>query len=105
MFNGLKDMGKLMKQAKEMKSKLKTVQSQLKNFQVSDDYKGRVSVTVNGEMEIISITISPDFLSSASKEDLEKATRKATNSALEKAKSHASKELTNVTGGLDLPGL
>ena len=106
MFDGLKDMGKLLKQAKEMKSKMKQVQDELKKLRVTGTAANdKIKVTVTGELDIIDLTIDPSLLDPKNAPSLEKAVIKAINEATLKAKGIATQRLTEVSGGLDIPGL
>ena len=58
MFKGLKDMGSLMKQAKEMKSQMSKVQEGLKKMAFSGTaLQGKIEITVNGELDILNVKI------------------------------------------------
>jgi len=104
MFEGIKDMGKLLKQANEMRSKMKTVQDELKTIRVSGSSAGgKVTVELTGELECLSVTIDPSLLSDGSA--LQKDLVKAINDASKKAKDVAATKLSAVTGGLNLPGM
>lgn len=104
MFEGLKDMGKLLKQAKEMKVKMKKVQDELKKTKVTGSSSG-VEVIMTGELEVLEITIPEEFLNPAQKNRLEKEVKRAINDASKKAKDLASSKLSEVSGGLNIPGL
>jgi nucleoid-associated protein EbfC len=104
MFDGLKDMGKLLKQAQEMKAKMKDVQRELKSTRLTGmAMGGKIEIVLNGEMEVLSVKISPDCLSDAAK--LEKGFEEALSKVLKEAKDLATKKLSSVTGGMQIPGL
>lgn len=105
MFDGLKDMGKLMKQAKDMKSKLKKVQKELKSLEIEHNHNGKIKVLVNGEMDILDIKFNPAYWEDIEKKRLEKDIKEACNKAITEAKAKASSQLSEVTGGLNLPGM
>ncbi len=105
MFEGLKDMGKLLKQAKEMKAKMKQVQDELKTIKVSGTFEGKCEVILTGELELVQLTIDPSLLNPNDGKRLEKGLTKAFNEAVKKAKDAATSKLSTVTGGLNLPGL
>lgn len=105
MFDGLKDMGKLLKQAKEMKSKLKDVQKGLKRLVIESNYDNKIKIKINGEMEILELIYNPEYYEKSDQKLLEKDTLKAVNKAVEESKKQASQQLSTVTGGMDLPGL
>jgi len=99
----MKDMGKLMKQAQEMKSKMKKVQDELKKTLVTaKDRKEIVEVTVTGELECRSLKIlKPE----TDQVKLEAALKEAVNDANSKAKGLATSRLSEISGGLNIPGL
>ena len=101
MFDGLKDMGKLLKQAKDMKSKMKKVQDGLKKLICTGASDG-VEVKVTGEIVCTEITINDDLLND--KKRLVKALTTAFNSAAKQSKDAATSQLSAVTGDLNLPG-
>ena len=106
MFDGLKDMGKLLKQAKEMKSKMKTVQDELKKVLVSGFSKDKkIEVIITGELEVKSINIPSDLLSQGDSNGLQKNITAAVNDAIVKAKELATSKLSAISVGMNLPGL
>jgi DNA-binding YbaB/EbfC family protein len=107
MFDGLKDMGKMMKQAKEMRSKMKLVQSKLKKLKVSGvDKRGVVKVLLTGELDCVGVEfLNPDLLSPDNKDMIEKAIEQAVNKATAESKKVASSNFSDVTGGMNIPGL
>ena len=106
MLDKFKDMGKLVKQAKEMKDKMKKVQGELKNTRVTgSDRSGKVTVVLSGELECLTVSIDPSFHSSADKVTLEQALREAFNKAANDAKGLATNRLSDISAGLNIPGL
>ena len=111
MFNKFKDMGNLVKKAKEMKEEMKKVQDELKTQKVlGENKKGTIKVLLNGELECLGIQINPSLLEDAAKDEnnkktLEKAIAEAFNKASAKAKTLASGKLSKISQGLDIPGL
>ncbi len=105
MFEGLKDMGKLMKQASEMKAKMKRVQEELKKVRVSGTSEGgKIEIALSGELECLDVSIDPSLIV-AGNTSLEKSVMKAFNDAARKAKELATSKLSDISGGLNLPGL
>jgi hypothetical protein len=104
MFNGLKDMGKLMKQAKEMKEKMKKIQDELKDVTVTGSALGnKIVVTITGELVVTNIDIADELYSR--QDDLKKGLTQAFNEAAAKSKELAAGRLAEVSQGLNLPGL
>lgn len=106
MFKGLKDMGSLMKQAKEMKSQMSKVQEGLKKMAFSGTaLQGKIEITVNGELDILNVKIDPSVLNSEKAPQLEKAIKEAAIQAMKLAKDSAASQLSAIAGNLNLPGL
>lgn len=103
MFEGMKDMGKLLKQAKDMKSKMKSVQDGLKKLLCVGNADG-VEIILTGELECKEVNINNDDLLQ-NKKALQNAIKKAFNIAAGKAKDAATSQLSSVTGDMKLPGM
>ena len=102
------NMGKMMKLAGEMKTKLPEMKEKL----AASEYEsvvggGMVKVVVNGKMQIQKITISPDLLDADnfSIEMLEDMIKAAISGAQAQAAKAAEEAMNELTGGMDLPGL
>lgn len=106
MFDGLKDMGKLLKQAKEMKSQMKKVQDQLKKLTVEGrGASGKIVVVLTGELEVVDVNIDPELLDKTYHKAFQKEMKKAITEATQKAKNMATEKLSAVSGDLNLPGM
>jgi len=106
MFEKFKDMGNLMKQAKEMKSQMAKVQEELrKSSYTGTALNNAIEVVVNGELDIKSVKISPDVVKEGKAAQLEKGVKEAVEKALSTAKNAASSQLSSITGNLNIPGL
>lgn len=66
---------------------------------------GAISVVMTGQQKVQSIKISPDVMSAGDVEMLQDLVVAAVNEALEKSQQLASQKMSEVTGGLGLPGL
>jgi nucleoid-associated protein EbfC len=106
MFEGLKDMGKLVKQAKDMKSKMKNVQDELKHVKVTGrSASGNVEVVLTGELVCTDIKIAPSLLEQGMVENLKKQLKEAFNQAAEESKGIATAKLSDISKGFNIPGL
>lgn len=106
MFGGIKDMSKLLKQAQEMKAKMKKIQKELRNEKITvEAQNGMIKIVINGEMEFEELNIMESWKKSEDSKKVDKAIREAVNTAIEKAKAVATSKLGEVTGGLNIPGL
>ena len=90
MFGQVRDIYKLQKQAKQIKK-------ELANIHVEAETEG-VLVTVNGEMEVISVKIPEEMKSPENAEKLEIALVSAANKAIKKAQEIAAEKMKGVMG-------
>lgn len=95
MFEKAKDMYKLQKQARKIKK-------ELKNTHIEAEHEG-VTVTINGEQEVVKIEITDEALTNKSK--LEDNLLKATNKAIKKSQQIGAEMMKEVMGDLNLPGM
>ena len=107
MFESIKDMGKLLKQAKEMKEKMQKVQKELKGLRMTGrDSTNSVEAVLTGELDCVELNIlNESLLSPGNKKSLEKAVMNAVNDAAKRSKDIAAAKLSEVSGGLNIPGL
>lgn len=95
MFEKAKDLYKLQKQAREIKKKLN-------NTHIEAEQEG-VKVVINGEQEIIEVTISEEALQDSKK--LGKTLVATLNKAIKKSQQIGAEMMKDVMGGLNLPGM
>ncbi len=95
----------LLKQAQKMQQKMNEAQAEIakKEFEVSSG-GGAVVVKVNGNQDIISLRLDPDFLKEESTV-VEEAILQAIREAMAKAKSYCEAEMNQFASGFHLPGL
>ena len=106
MAKGIGGMGNLLKQAQEMQSRMAKIQEELAQKTVDGSAGGgMVRVTVNGQLALTAIKIDPTVINSEEKEMLEDLIMAAINDGMRKARDMASSEMSNITGGLKIPGL
>jgi len=100
------DMGKLMKQAQQMQSKMMRVQEELEAKTVeATSGGGMVTAVVNGKHELISLKIEKDVVDPADIEMLQDLVVAAVNEGVRKAQEMAQEEMSKITGGFNIPGL
>ncbi|MCH2672901.1 MAG: YbaB/EbfC family nucleoid-associated protein [Dehalococcoidia bacterium] len=99
MFDKMKQAGSLMKQMNSLKKKIDKLET------VSESKDGMIKVTVKGTSNIQSIKINDDFLANISSKDLEKNLIKTVNDALNNAEKSSKQIMSEMTGGLNIPGL
>ena len=96
----------MFKQAQDMQSKLAEIQEGLadKTVEVSTG-GGMVKVVANGLNEIISVHIDDDLINMSDRGMLEDLITGAMNEVQKKVKELAQGEMSQLTGGLKIPGL
>jgi len=101
MFNmdKLKQAGSLMKKMNGLKKKIDKLET------IAESKDGNIRVVVQGTSNIKSIKIDEDFLPQVSAKDLEKNLIKALNEAMKEAEKSSKEIMSEVTGGLNIPGL
>ena len=106
MKNPFGNMGNIMKQAQAMQEQMAKVQEQAAAKTVAGTAGGGiVTVTANGAMQIVSVTLDPEVIKTGDVEMLQDLMVAATNDALRKAQEMMAEEMKSVTGGLKIPGL
>ncbi len=99
-------MAQLMKQANQMQTRMKKAQDELaKNEYQASSGGGAVTVKVNGEYKMMSLTINNDVMKSGDVEMLQDLILTATNEAVKVARETSQKEMEKITGGMNVPGL
>lgn len=105
-MGGLGDMAGLMKQAMEIRSNMENIKEQLANETVEAAAGGgMVNVTLNGKMELLSLRIDPEIIESGDTEMLETLVAAAVNEGIRKAQDLMKNKMTELTGGIDIPGI
>lgn len=109
MLKGLGDLSKLggvLKQAMEMKNRIEALKESLVNERISASAGGgMVSIEMNGKMEVVSVSIDPEVINKEEREMLETLVRAAYNEAAGKVRDLVKSKMSEVAGGLDIPGL
>jgi nucleoid-associated protein EbfC len=93
----------MMKQAKDMYSKMKTVQKNLEQKRISIECEG-VKITSNGKQEILSLTLDDKVLT-LGKDKIEKVLLKAINEISKETLKVIQEESKAITGGVSIPGI
>lgn len=100
------NMQQMMKQARKMQEQLAAAQENLKTQSVDASAGGgTVKATVNGEMELTSLTIDPDACDPEDVEMLQDMIMAAVNEAIRGVNELANKQMGAITGGMNIPGM
>ncbi len=100
------NMQQMMKQARKMQEQLAVAQDNLAQTTVEASAGGgMVKVTVNGGMQLESITIDPDAVDPEDVEMLQDMIVAAVNEGIRQITEIANKQMGSITGGLNIPGM
>lgn len=99
-------MNDLVRQAQMMQKKMAKMQEELNSKIVEATAGGgMVTVKVNGAQEIMEIKIEKDVVDPEDVEMLQDLILAAVNDALKRAKDMVQAEMSQLTGGMKIPGL
>ena len=103
MPGGMKD---LLKQAQKMQEQLQKAQEEAGQISAEGSAGGgMVSVVASGDSQITEIKIAKEVVDPNDIEMLQDLVMAATNEALKKSKEAVQQKLSQVTGGMNIPGL
>jgi nucleoid-associated protein EbfC len=98
------DFTKILEQAQQMQSQLEKIQDQLSGMSVTaTSGGGMVTVEADGKGQITRVRIDPSVVTGADVEMLEDLVLVAVRDAQQKAADLAKREMSKLTGGLNLP--
>ena len=93
----------MLQQAQEMKKKMTAAKDSMKNITAEAEAGGgAVKVVMNGNHEVVSLTIDPEILKEE-KSIIEDLIVAATNNAKKSIESKIQEEMSKLTGGIKLP--
>lgn len=96
----------MMKQAQGMGSKMQALRERMAGIRCEGQAgAGMVTVEISGELRMTNCRIDPGLMQSGDKEMIEELICSATNQAIEKVRETQRKEMLELTGGLNIPGL
>ena len=100
------NMNSLMKQAQKMQKQMAQMQDELseKKLEVSSG-GGAVKITINGEKQIMDLKISPDVVDPDDVEMLQDLIMSAVNEAIRQMDEAVNSQMSQITGGMSLPGM
>jgi DNA-binding YbaB/EbfC family protein len=96
----------MLQQAQRLQAQLLKAQEELANMTVAaSSGGGAVTVTMNGQQQILSVKITKEVVNPEDIEMLEDMVLSAVKEAQAKAQEAAAKKMGGLTGGLKIPGL
>jgi nucleoid-associated protein EbfC len=100
----MKNLGAMMKSAQQMQEKMKILQDELSNTEVTGSSGGgMVEVTLSGKHETRRVKIDPSLIVAEDAQVLEDLIAAAFNDARAKVETMMQEKMAEVTGGLQLP--
>lgn len=106
MKNPFGNMNNILKQAQAMQEQMAKIQEQAASKTASGTAGGGiVTITANGAMQVVSVTIDPEVVKGGDVDMLQDLVVAATNEALRRAKELMEGEMKALTGGMKIPGL
>ncbi len=103
---GIGDLGNIMGKVQEMQANMQKMQEELrkKEFEAASG-GGMVHATVNGKGELLKLKIDPQAVDPRDVEMLEDLIIAAINAATIKSQEEMKSQLSQMTGGLNIPGM
>ena len=102
----MKGMGKMMKQAQQLQSKMLRMQEELADRTVEASAGGgMVRVVANGKQQVVALEINPEVIDPEDVDMLQDLVLAAVNDALARSQEMVSSEMSKLTGGMNIPGL
>jgi DNA-binding YbaB/EbfC family protein len=96
----------MLQQAQQMQARLAKIQEEIAQSKTeATSGGGAVKAVVVGGSKLESLTISPEAIQAGDAEMLQDLVVAAVNEAIEKAHAEASRKMSAITGGLNIPGL
>ena len=106
MSGSMGDMGNLLKQAQQMQQEIDRIRSELKEAKIEGRAPdGSVTVVMTGELHVEKVEISLDLIAGGDPTKVEAAVLAAMRDAGTKVEALRQKNMSTVTGGMNLPGL
>jgi len=106
MFEGISNLGSLLKQAGQLRGKMSQMTEKLKQRRaIGSAGGGMVEIEVNGLMEVLRCSIDDSLVRGGDRELLEDLVAAAMNQTILKGKQLHADVLGELTGGMQLPGL
>lgn len=94
----------LLKNVQGLQSKMTEMQSKFAQIRAFGYAGGdMVSIEMNGNMQVVSIKISPEAIDSENTQLTEDLVQAAFNDAITNVKERINSEISSLTGGLDIP--
>ncbi len=105
-IGNLKDLGGMVKNAMQLKGKMEELKESLGGERIEASAGGgMVTVVMTGKLEVVSVKIEPEVIDQSDPEVLETLVMAAVNEALRKTQDMVKEKMTELAGGIDIPGV
>ena len=102
----MKGMGQMMKQAQQLQARMLKMQAELAERTVESAVGGgMIKVVANGRQQVVSIRIEKEVVNPEDVEMLQDLILSAVNEVIKKGKDTVQAEMSQITGGMKIPGL
>jgi len=96
----------MLQQAKKMQTQMKKLQDEMaEKLTEASSGGGMVKAVVNGKQELVTIEIKKEALADGDAEMVQDLVLTAVNEALRKSQEMVAREMSKLTGGMNIPGL
>ncbi len=96
----------MMKQAQQMQSNMKRLQTELESHEMTGTAAGgAVEITMTCKHKVTAVKLNPDVVDADDIETLEDLLMVAFNDVSNQIENHVSTEMNKVTGGMNIPGM
>ncbi len=100
----MKNIGSMLKQAQQMQTKMGEMQEKLAGIEITGSSGGgMVEITLSGKNDARKLRIDPALVKEGEGEVLEDLIVAAFNDAKSKVEAEAARQMSELTGGLNLP--
>jgi len=109
MFGGLKNLANLASlagQAGEIQKKMAAAKERISTLQMEGRAGGdAVTVRITGDFQVTAVSIHQWLIESGDRDLFERLITEAINQAIQQAKESAAREMADIAGGMNIPGL
>jgi len=103
---GFGDLTKMLGQFKEIQSNMQQMQEDMaKRTSQASSGGGMVTAQVNGHGDLLDLKIDPESIDVNDIEMLEDLVKAAVNAAIAKNRQEVQEQMSQITGGMNIPGL
>jgi len=106
MFGKLGDMAGMMKKAQELQKNMAAVKDELAQTEVKGQSQcGNIEVVMTCDMTVRRVSVKQECFDTNDTEIMQALIMSATNNAITAAKNKTAERMSELTGGMDIPGL